>query len=185
MKELSLYILDITMNSVKAGARNVEISLTEENNLFTFSVKDDGCGMDSETVKKISDPFYTTRTTRKVGLGIPFLRMLAEQTGGYIEIESKSEKEYEDHGTKTTAVFRKDNIDFVPLGDIVSTVVTLIQGSPDINFVFSHIIDGNEVSLSVPELKNILGDVSMAEPEVLAWIREYLTEQYEQIKNNI
>ena len=79
MKELSLYILDITMNSVKAGAKNISISLGEYDGIFSFSVEDDGCGMTKEQLERLSDPFFTTRTTRKVGLGVPFLRMLAEQ----------------------------------------------------------------------------------------------------------
>ena len=116
MKELSLYILDITMNSVKAGAKNISISLGEYDGIFSFSVEDDGCGMTKEQLERLSDPFFTTRTTRKVGLGVPFLRMLAEQTGGYVEIKSRSEKEYVDHGTELTAVFREDSIDFIPLG---------------------------------------------------------------------
>ena len=181
MKELSLYILDITMNSVKAGAEHISVSIDETDRVLTFSVTDDGCGMTAEQVEKLSDPFFTTRTTRNVGLGVPFLRMLAEQTGGEVKITSKSEKEYEDHGTTLTATFHEDSIDFVPLGDIVSTVVTLIQGSPDIDFDFTHTKEGMTVSLRTSELREVLGGVPLSEPEVLAWIGEYLGEQYEQI----
>ncbi len=182
MKELSLYILDITMNSVKAGALNISILLSENAGIFTFNVKDDGCGMTKEQLQKLSDPFFTTRTTRKVGLGIPFLKMLAEQTGGDVEIVSKSEKEYADHGTELKARFNMKSIDFIPLGDIVSTVITLIQGSPDINFVFEHKKEEGTVRIDTSELREILGDVPLSSPEVLEWIKEYLTEQYEQIK---
>ena len=181
MKELSLYILDITMNSVKAGAKNISISLGEYDGIFSFSVEDDGCGMTKEQLERLSDPFFTTRTTRKVGLGVPFLRMLAEQTGGYVEIKSRSEKEYADHGTELTAVFREDSIDFIPLGDIVSTVVTLIQGSPEVNFLFTHNAPGVNVRLDTSEIREVLGeDVPLSVPEVLAWIRESLEEQYGQ-----
>lgn len=181
MKELSLYILDITMNSVKAGASLIDISLKERDDVLTFTVKDNGCGMTKEQVERLADPFFTTRTTRNVGLGVPFLRMLAEQTGGTVTISSKSEMEYDDHGTVLEATFHMNSIDFIPLGDIISTVVTLIQGSPDINFVFNHFKALGEVSLSTSELREVLGDVPLSTPEVLAWIRSYLEEQYEQI----
>lgn len=180
MKDLSLYVLDITMNSVKAGAKHIAVSLIEDGKWLTFTVKDDGCGMTAEQVARVSDPFFTSRTTRKVGLGIPFLRMLAEQTGGSVEITSKSETQYVDHGTETKAVFDTSSIDFIPLGDIISTVITLIQGSPDRDFRFIHRSAECDVSLDTAELREVLGDVSLAEPEVLAWIREYLEEQYGQ-----
>lgn len=137
--------------------------------------------MTKEQLERLSDPFFTTRTTRKVGLGVPFLRMLAEQTGGYVEIKSRSEKEYVDHGTELTAVFREDSIDFIPLGDIVSTVVTLIQGSPDVDFLFTHTAPGVNVRLDTSEIREVLGeDVPLSVSEVLAWIRESLEEQYGQ-----
>ena len=181
MKDLSLYVLDITMNSVKAGAKNIDVSLTENGNWLTFRVTDDGCGMTAEQVARISDPFFTSRTTRKVGLGVPFLRLLAEQTGGTVEIASKSEAEYPDgHGTTTTATFDMSSIDFIPLGDLISTVITLVQGSPDRDFRYTHVREAGTVSLDTAELREALGDVSLAEPEVLAWIREYLEEQYGQ-----
>lgn len=181
MKDLSLYVLDITMNSVKAGAQNIDVSLKEDGKWLTFSVTDDGCGMTAEQVARISDPFFTSRTTRKVGLGVPFLRLLAEQTGGTVTIASKSEAEHpDDHGTTTTATFDTSSIDFIPLGDMISTVITLVQGSPDRDFRFTHERAAGTVSLNTLELREALGDVSLAEPEVLAWIREYLEEQYGQ-----
>lgn len=180
MKDLSLYVLDITMNSVKAGAAHIDVSLVGDGKWLTFTVKDDGCGMNAEQLARVSDPFFTSRTTRKVGLGIPFLRMLAEQTGGSVEITSKCEAQYADHGTETKAVFDTSSIDFIPIGDIVSTVITLIQGSPDRDFRFTHRSADCDVSLDTAQLREVLGDVSLAEPEVLAWIREYLEEQYGQ-----
>ncbi|NMP37431.1 MAG: ATP-binding protein [Clostridiales bacterium] len=182
MKELSLYILDITENSTRAGAKNISLEITEEGSRFSFSVSDDGCGMSEETVKKLSDPFYTTRTTRKVGLGIPFLRLAAEQTGGHIEISSRSAEQFPDtHGTKTSAFFDSSHIDFVPLGDIISTVVTLIQGNPDTDFVFTHTKDGKLVSLDTKELRAVLEGVPLDSFPVLEWIRESLSEQYSQM----
>lgn len=180
MDDLSLYVLDITMNSVRAGAKNIDISLVEEGDWLTFSVKDDGCGMSAEQVARLSDPFFTTRKTRKVGLGVPFLKMLAEMTGGSVKVTSVPESESTDHhGTVIQAVFGRNHIDFIPLGDMVETVKTLIQGSPDVNFTFTHQMPDKTVSLSCRELKEILGDgISLADFEILSWIDGYLREQY-------
>lgn len=183
MKELSLYILDITMNSVRAGASDIGITLIEKNNILDMYITDNGCGMTAEQVEKLSNPFFTTRTTRKVGLGVPFLRMLAEMTGGNVSIKSVPESESEDHGTEVHAVFHTDHIDFVPLGDIVETVITLIQGSPDVNFVYLHETDAGQVRLSVPEIKAVLGeDIPLSSFEVLEWIKGYLSEQYDALQ---
>lgn len=180
MDDLSLYVLDITMNSVRAGAKNIDISLIEEGEWLTFSVTDDGCGMSAEQVAKLSDPFFTTRKTRKVGLGVPFLKMLAEMTGGGVEIQSTPEAESPDaHGTVIKATFGLNHIDFIPLGDMVETVKTLIQGSPDVNFTYTHRTADREVRLSCAELRAILGDdISLADFEILQWIGGYLREQY-------
>ena len=124
MDELSLYVLDITMNSVRAGATEIRIELLEEGDKLTFKVSDNGCGMTEEQLKRLSDPFFTTRKTRKVGLGIPFLKMLAEMTGGGVEITSAHESTSADHGTTTIASFYKNHIDFIPLGNMVETVKT-------------------------------------------------------------
>lgn len=183
MKELSLNILDIAQNSVKAGAKNIGIDINEDGSTFSFTVTDDGCGMTREQVERLKDPFFTTRTTRKVGLGIPLLTLAAEQTGGSVQIESRSEKEFPDsHGTVLTARFLKNSIDFTPLGDIVSTLLTLIQGSENIDYEFSHTVNGKKISLSTREMKEILGDVPLSEPEVLEWAREYLGSLYDEIK---
>ena len=113
MKELSLNILDISENSVKAKASLIEITLSETEDILTISITDNGVGMTEETRRSVIDPFYTTRTTRKVGLGIPLFKFAAEQTGGGIEISSKHKDEFpEDHGTTVKATFFKNHIDF-------------------------------------------------------------------------
>jgi len=187
MKELSLNILDITMNSVKAGAKNISILLTENNETITIVIKDDGCGMIKEQIAKLSDPFFTTRTTRKVGLGIPFYRLAAEQTGGSLAVTSVTEAENPlNHGTVVTAIFNKNHIDFTPLGDIISTIITLIQGSPNIDFSFTHIINDLQIDLSTKEMRETLGDdVPLDNSEVLNWIKEYLNEQYNDVLKGI
>ncbi len=180
MDELSLYVLDITMNSVRAGATNISIELIEAGEWLDFTVRDNGCGMTEEQVSKLANPFFTTRTTRKVGLGIPFLKMLAEMTGGGVDITSVHESVGENHGTVTHARFGKNHIDFIPLGNMVDTLKTLIQGSPDIDFEYLHRTEQGEVTLATRELREVLGeDISLGEPEILEWIDSYLTEQYD------
>ncbi len=179
MKELSLNILDIVENSVKAGASLTEITILEEGNRLTLTITDNGCGMTEEILKTVTDPFYTTRTTRKVGMGLPLLILEAEMSGGSLEITSRHEADFpEDHGTKVCAVFFTDHIDCVPLGDVVASITTLIQGHPDRDFLFIHNIDGKEIRLDTRELRSILEDVPLDSYEVLKWIEEYINEQY-------
>ena len=179
MKDLSLNLLDIAENSVKAEATLTQLLLTQEGSILTFQVVDDGKGMTEEVLKGVVDPFYTTRTTRKVGLGLPLLRMAAEQTGGTMTVESRHRDTYPDnHGTVVTAVFHTDHIDCPPVGNLVATVTTLIQGHPDTDFLFRHSFDGVTVELDTRQLREILGEVSLAEFEVLQWISGFLTDQY-------
>lgn len=182
MKELSLNILDVAENSVKAGATLTEILLDETHSTLTLTIKDDGCGMDEETVKSVIDPFYTTRTTRKVGLGVPLLKLAAEQTGGSFTIQSSVEEAA--HGTTVTAVFQKNHIDFTPLGDVCSSVVTLIQGHPDTDFWFVHRVNGKEVSLDTREIRAVLDGVPLNTYEVIKWIEENIKEQYASVSSN-
>ena len=144
MKELSLNILDIAENSVKAKATEIAISITEDDEKLTFSISDNGIGMEKAFLESVTNPFTTTRTTRPVGLGIPLLKLAAEQTGGSMNIESRYFKDYPDaHGTTTSATFFKKHIDFVPLGNITETVVTLIQCNNYRNSQF-HQLSGEE-----------------------------------------
>ena len=178
MKELSLNILDVAKNSVSAGASLIQISLVKDaTGWLTLSIEDDGCGMDAETVAHVTDPFYTTRKTRRVGLGLPLLKLAAEQTGGRLEILSSAEKGRS--GTSLTATFDTNSIDCMPMGDIVSTVCILIAGSPEIDFLFLDKDPNRSVTLDTRELRAVLGnDISLAEPEIQYWIRDYLDEQY-------
>lgn len=183
MKELSLNILDVAENSVKAGATLTQILLEETNEELTLRILDDGCGMSEEVVRAVTDPFYTTRTTRKVGLGVPLLKLAAEQTGGSFEITSKTEAEFpSDHGTSVTARFYKNHLDFTPLGDVISSVTTLIQGHPDTDFLFSHTTGAGHVRLDTREIREALGGVPLSEYEVIKWIEEYLKEQYAELQ---
>ena len=174
MRELSLNILDIAQNSIAAGASLTEICV-EENTAkreLLITVSDNGCGMTPEQVGAVLDPFFTTRTTRKVGMGIPLFKLAAEQTGGYLRIESEKGK-----GTETSALFKTDSIDFTPLGDVTSTIVILISMNTDRDFIYKYRRDGEEFVLSTAEMKEILGGVSLNEPEVVQWMKDYINEQ--------
>ena len=177
MKELSLNILDITENSVKAGATLTQISIIENSDTLTLTIMDDGCGMSDEVLKSVENPFYTTRTTRKVGLGIPLLKMAAEMTGGSVKIVSSTNAD--NHGTTVTALFYKNHLDYTPLGCIEETVITLIQGHPNTDFLFTHQTQNGEVKLDTRELRTVLEGVPLDTYEVILWIKEYLNEQYQ------
>ena len=182
MKELSLNILDITENSTKAKAELIEIEITESDDQLIIRITDDGVGMNEETLMSVANPFYTTRTTRKVGMGIPLFRFAAEQTGGTLTITSKHIDEFPaDHGTTLTATFDKSHIDFTPLGDIISTMVTLIQGHPNVDFVLRHQLEDRIIMLDTRELRAVLEDVPLDTFEVLEWIKENLEEQYSNV----
>lgn len=179
MKELSLNILDIAENSLKACASLTEIRLDETEETLTITISDNGNGMSQEVLKSVRDPFYTTRTTRKVGMGIPLFKMAAEQTGGKLNISSKYIGDYPDsHGTVVTASFNKKHIDYTPLGDVISTVITLIQGHPSSDFLFEHSRPEGKVNLDTRQLREVLGEVPLNTFEVISWIKEYLLEQY-------
>ena len=187
MKELSLNILDIVENSCKAEATLVKIIILEDDERLTVSIEDNGMGMTNETLLSVTNPFYTTRTTRKVGMGIPLFKLAAEQTGGSIKITSNhiSDKTKE-HGTTLTALFYKNHIDFTPLGNVIDTLITLIQGHPTIDFLYMHSNGESTVTLETAKLRAVLEDVPLNSFEILAWIRENLEEQYnEKHKNNI
>ena len=173
MRELSLNILDIAQNSLSAGAGLVTLTVDEDSGAdsLTLRVEDDGRGMDADT-QRVRDPFYTTRTTRKVGMGIPLFRMAAEMTGGSLDIVSEPGK-----GTAVTASFSLSHIDRMPLGDMAGTVTALIRLNPGVDFVYRHTVDGRSFEMDTRELRAQLGDVPLSEPDVMEWIDGYLREQ--------
>lgn len=179
MKELSLNVLDLTQNSITAHATLIELEVCEDTvaDLLKITLTDNGCGMTEDQVKRVMDPFYTTRTTRKVGLGVPFFKMAAEMAGGSLSIDSEVGK-----GTKLTATFTLSNVDRMPVGDMEGVVRDLIYMNPDIDFTYRRQINGKEIFLDTRELKKILGEVPLNSPDVSQWISEYLKEQIESIK---
>lgn len=176
MRELSLNVMDIVQNSVRADAALVEITVTEDKKAdsLVIVIKDNGKGMTQEQIDHVTDPFFTTRTTRKVGLGVPLFRMAAQQTGGGLTIESKVGA-----GTTVTARFVPSHVDMTPLGDINSTVSLLIRCNPNIDFCFVHSVDGNALTLDTRQLREILGDVPLDSQDVMEWINGFLSEQTE------
>ncbi len=185
MKELSLNILDIAQNSVKAEASKIEISIIEIGNKLTLTISDNGYGMKKDFLLNVLDPFTTTRTTRKVGLGLPLLKMAAEGTGGELTIASVHKDDNPDScGTTVSAVFYTDHIDCPPLGDIVSTVVLLVQNAPfSPRYIYRHEKDGKTAFIDTDDLHRELGeDIPLNEPEILAFIGEYIGAQEEELK---
>ena len=173
MPELSMSIQDIAENSVRARAALIGISVTADRGADTLTVviTDDGCGMTPEQVAHVEDPFFTTRTTRKVGLGVPFFKQAALGTGGSFRIRSEVGK-----GTEVTAVFRLNSIDRMPLGDLCGVLHTLITFHPDIDFLCEYRVDERGFTLDTRQFREILGDVPLDAPEVSRYIREYLEE---------
>ena len=172
MPEISLNILDVAENSVRAEASLVEItvSVQPEEDALTVVIRDDGCGMTKEQAARVQDPFFTTRTTRKVGLGVPFFKQAAESTGGSFRIDSEKGK-----GTTVKAVFGLSHIDRMPLGDISATVQTLIVFNEHIDFRYTYEYGGKSFVLDTREMREMLGEgISFSEPKITAFIKEYL-----------
>ena len=178
MRDLSLHILDLAENSVRARASLVEIGVSaDENRLITLTIRDDGCGMDAELLQRVMSPFGTTRTTRKVGLGIPLMAQNARLTGGDIDVQSAPGV-----GTTLTATLHGDSIDCLPLGDLAGTVTTLVTVHPDgPDFVLECASPKGNMRFDSREVRAALGEVPLNEPEVAAWMLESIREELEPI----
>ncbi|MGB9823827.1 MAG: ATP-binding protein [Candidatus Hydrothermia bacterium] len=173
LAELSMHILDIVQNSVSAGANLVRVRVEEDSkkDLLLIEVEDNGVGMDRETIEKVQDPFYTTKTYKKVGLGIPLFKQTALHCEGTFEI--KSEKGV---GTLVRATFKKSHIDLPPIGNLKDTILTLVVAQPSVDFVFEIIRDGRTFVLDTREIKKELQDVPINHPEVIRFLKEYMDE---------
>ncbi len=169
MLELSMHILDVAQNSLAAGATRVEIRVVEEwaEDLLRIEVRDNGRGMSAEAAARVTDPFFTSRTTREVGLGLPLLKDAAERCDGVLEIHSE-----EGRGTVVCARFRLDHFDRAPLGDMAQTMEVLIAANPQIEFFYEHRVNGETYSLETREMKEVLGPVGIDDPAVLDFIRQ-------------
>lgn len=180
MPEISLNVLDVAENSTRAGASRVEITVEAdtEADTLTITIADDGCGMTPEQVEQVTDPFFTTRKTRRVGLGVSFFKLAAELSGGNFKITSTPGE-----GTIVTAVFGLSSVDRMPLGDMTATMHTLITMHEDTDFLYRYRIDEDAFTLDTAEMREILGGIPFHEPEISAYIREYLTENENEVRN--
>ena len=175
MKELSLNILDVAKNSVTAGATKIGILVEETPGRLTITITDNGCGMTPEFVRQVTDPFTTTRTTRKVGLGIPMIKELCELCQGSFGIESQVGV-----GTALHLSFRLSNFDLPPMGNLAETMLTLVNGAPEKpEFLLEYAVDGDSFEFDTRQIRQALGGVPLDTPEVLIWMRDYLQEGIE------
>lgn len=179
MKDLSLHILDIVQNSTRANASLVKIEIEEdtERNLISITIKDDGSGMPSDMVKNVEDPYVTSRTTRKVGMGIPLFKQSAVQSGGGLHIISEI-----GIGTTIIATFQMDNIDTPPWGDLPGVIALLASGNPTVDFYYSHSYNGVEYIFDTFAVKEILGDTPISEPQVANFLKTMISENLEEIR---
>ena len=169
MREIALHILDIAENSISAGADRIRISINEnlKDDLLMIEIEDNGKGMDAATLARVTDPFVTSRSTRKVGLGLPFFKAAAEACEGGLAIQSEPGK-----GTTVTVRFKHSHIDRMPLGDLCSTLLTLIIGTPDVHWLFEYRKNEETFVFDDEPIKEILADVPLSDPAVMKFIRE-------------
>ncbi|NVO19278.1 MAG: ATP-binding protein [Bacteroidetes bacterium] len=179
MKDLSLHILDIAQNSISAGAGQVEITIEEQpsENLYSLSISDDGKGMDEEMRNKVTDPFFTTRTSRKVGMGIPLLKLNAERTGGSFEIDSKK-----GNGTLIKATFVFNHIDRLPEGDLAGTIVMMASANPSIQFIYTHRTPAGKYTFDSREVQEVLGEIPISELSIYPYLKEMINENLKDIR---
>lgn len=169
MEDLSLHILDIAENSIDAGANRIEITVEEnvKNDLLIMEIRDNGRGMDNATIRAVTDPFFTTKTVRKVGLGLPFLKQAAEECEGSFSIVSEKGK-----GTTVSVSFRNSHLDRKPLGDVAASIMVLIAGNPGVDVLFTYKKDDYVYRMDTREIRAELEEVPINSPEVLKLIRE-------------
>ncbi len=182
MPELSLNILDVAQNSVTAGASLIQISVLGDtvSDRLIIRIEDNGCGMTEEQIRNVTDPFFTSRKTRKVGLGIPFFKMAAELTGGSFHMESQVGT-----GTSTTAVFGLSSINRMPLGSIADTMSALIGPNPYLDFLLTMEQDGRSFTMDTRAFREVLGpEIPLSEPQVLNYIEGYITENIRECRIN-
>jgi len=182
MQDISLHILDLVQNAVTAGSDLVKISIEDnpDTGLLTVSIEDNGAGMSEEQAARAVDPFYTTRSTRRVGLGIPMFKAAAEISGGCFELKSG-----EGRGTEIKAVFDQNNIDCPPLGKTGDTLISIILCNPGIDFIYTHSCGGSTFELDTRLIKNELGEVPINNPDVLNWIADYISQGLDEIYGGV
>ncbi|MDY3978748.1 MAG: sensor histidine kinase [Tidjanibacter sp.] len=176
MKDIAFHITDVSENCIRAGATEMTISLVLQGSVLTLVIADNGCGMTPETVARATDPFYTTRTTRKVGLGLPFLIQNAEQCGGSVKVASQVGV-----GTTVTATFHTDNIDCPPVGDVPETLMQIISGNPQIDTHVEFRSCEQEFSVSTSEIADVLEGLPLGHPQVATMIRAIVDDNFKAV----
>ncbi len=178
LRELALHILDIAENSLNADATLIKIEVIEDTTAdqLVICVTDNGRGMDAKAVERATDPFFTTRTTRRVGLGLPFLKQATELCKGDLEIDSRP-----GDGTTITATFQHSHINRMPLGDLPNTILTLVVGNPQADFVYRHVFNERIFEFDTRPIKAELGDVPLSEPGVIEYLRREIADSLAQI----
>lgn len=178
MKSLSLNILDIVQNSIRAKADKISISILESatEDIYCITIKDNGNGIPDEIIANVTDPFVTTRTTRKIGMGLPLLKHHAELTGGRLNIKSK-----QGEGTEVTAAFSFSHLDRQPLGDIIGVLIILVAANPGVDFIYDHTTDAGCYIFSTKETKEYLGIDTLYEKSLLDDIGVMITENLKTI----
>jgi len=173
-----LHILDIVQNSVVAGAKTIKVEVVEniEDNIYSITITDDGSGMSKEEVESVTDPFYTTRTTRKVGLGIPLLKQNAELTGGSLTIESEKGK-----GTKVCAIFKHNHIDRPIMGDIAGVMVLNMVSYKEIRWIYTHKTIYGEYKIDSQEIREVMYGVNLYQNSVIKLLKEMINENLKEI----
>lgn len=174
MDEIALHVLDIIQNSVRAGARCIQVRFERQGHMLRITISDDGCGMSEETAAKACSPFSTSRTTRKVGLGLPLLMASAQGCGGSFGIKSQPGK-----GTVVEAVFDTQNIDCPPVGDINGTMLSQFVCHPEIDFIYTFSNECGSMRTDTKEIKSVLDGVPLDTPEVVEWMRSGLAKEFE------
>jgi len=179
MLELSIHVLDIVQNSVAAGATRIEIHVTEDlkRDLMTIEIIDNGKAMDSEMLDKVTDPFTTTKQDKEVGLGLALISQAAKEAGGGLEVKSVPGQ-----GTTVTASFMLSSIDRMPLGDMKSTILSLVFGSPEIDFAYMHKKGIETCTFDTRDVRKMTGGQLFSDARTIRLVREILESQLEKIR---
>ena len=181
MKELSMHVYDLMENSTAANSTLVELTIKDslKDNIYAFTIKDNGKGMTPEFLAKVTDPWTTSRTTRKVGLGLPLIKMNTENAGGGMKIESEVGK-----GTVLNFWFQHDHLDRPPMGDLAGSLVMLFSAHEDIHFIYKHITDDGEFVFDTDEIKEALDGMPMTDVSIMKYLKELIQENLEEIHYN-
>ncbi|MBQ3949425.1 MAG: sensor histidine kinase [Bacteroidales bacterium] len=181
MKELAMHVYDLMENSTAANSTEVKLTIRDslKDNIYAFTIEDNGKGMTPEFMAKVTDPYTTSRTTRKVGLGLPLIKMNTENCGGGMKLQSEVGK-----GTRLDFWFQHNHWDRPPMGDLAGTIVMLCAAHEDIHIIYKHITDEGEFVFDTDEIHEALDGMSMNDVKVMGWLKDMVQENLEAIHYN-